>query len=95
MIPPSLLIMNRRVIFTDYHCMDNIQSVHKGLHLYLVILFLLVVSRILVINFMLMSVKIRRYRAIIIIIINFTTQDFNRHMQLRPFHFDIQINVSP
>ena len=68
MIPPSLLIMNRRVIFTDYHCMDNIESVHKGLHLYLVILFLLVVSRILAFNFMLMSVKIRRYRAIIIII---------------------------
>ena len=69
MIPPSLLIMNRRVIFTDYHCMDNIQSVHKGLHLYLVILFLLVVSRILAFNFMLMSVKIRHYHAIIIIII--------------------------
>ena len=27
--------------------------------------------------------------------INFTTQDFNRLMQLRPFYFDIQINVSP
>ena len=49
--------------------MDNIQSVHKGLHLYLVISFLLAVSRILAFNFMLMSVKIRRYRAIIIIII--------------------------
>ena len=49
--------------------MDNIQSVHKELHLYLVILFLLFVSRILAFNFMLMSVKIRRYRAIIIIII--------------------------
>ena len=49
--------------------MDNIQSIHKGLHLYLVTLFLLVVSRILAFNFMLMSVKIRRYRAIIIIII--------------------------
>ena len=75
MIPPSLLIMNRRVIFTDYHCMDNIQSVHKGLHLYLVILFLLVVSRILAFNFMLMSVKIRRYRAIIIIIIMLSVYD--------------------
>ena len=49
--------------------MDNIQSVHKGLHLYFVTLFLLFVSRILAFNFMLMSVKIRRYRAIIIIII--------------------------
>ena len=47
---------------------DNIQSVHKWLHLYLVILFLLLVSRILAFNFMLMPVKIRRYRAIIIII---------------------------
>ena len=47
--------------------MDNIQPVHKWLHLYLVILFLLFVSRILAFNFiMLMSVKIRRYRAIII-----------------------------
>ena len=46
--------------------MDNIESVHKWLHLYLVILFLLFVSRILAFNFMLMSVKIRRYRAIII-----------------------------
>ena len=46
--------------------MDNIQSVHKGLHLYLVILFLLFVSRILAFNSMLMSVKIRRYCAIII-----------------------------
>ena len=27
--------------------------------------------------------------------INFTTQDFNGLMQLRPFYFDIQINVSP
>ena len=27
--------------------------------------------------------------------INFTAQDFNRLMQLRPFYFDIQINVSP
>ena len=27
--------------------------------------------------------------------LNFTTQDFNRLMQLRPFYFDIQINVSP
>ena len=27
--------------------------------------------------------------------INFTTQDLNRLMQLRPFYFDIQINVSP
>ena len=27
--------------------------------------------------------------------INFTTQDFNRLVQLRPFYFDIQINVSP
>ena len=27
--------------------------------------------------------------------INFTTQDFNRLMQLRPFYFDIQINASP
>ena len=61
--------MNKRVIFTNYHCMDNVQSVHKGLHLYLVILFLLFVSRILAFNFMLMSVKIRRYRGIIIIII--------------------------
>ena len=26
---------------------------------------------------------------------NFTTQDFNRLMQLKPFYFDIQINVSP
>ena len=25
----------------------------------------------------------------------FTTQDFNRLMQLRPFYFDMQINVSP
>ena len=49
--------------------MDKIQSVHKGLHLYLVILFLLFLSRILAFNFMLMSVKIRCYRAIIIIII--------------------------
>ena len=46
--------------------MDNIQSVHKWLHLYLVILFLLFVSRILAFNFMLMSVKIQHYRAIII-----------------------------
>ena len=52
--------------------MDNIQSVHEWLHLYLVRLFLLFVSRILAFNFMLMSVKIRRYRAIIIIIIIFT-----------------------
>ena len=27
--------------------------------------------------------------------INFTTQDFGRIIQLRPFYFDIQINVSP
>ena len=27
--------------------------------------------------------------------VTFTTQDFNRPMQLRPFYFDIQINVSP
>ena len=27
--------------------------------------------------------------------INVTTQDFNRLMQLRPFYFDTQINVSP
>ena len=60
-----LLTMNRRVIFTNYHSMDYIQYVHKWLHLYLVILFLLFVSRILAFNFMLMSVKIRRYRAII------------------------------
>ena len=53
--------------------MDNIQSVHEWLHLYLTILFLLFVSRILAFNFMLMSVKIRRYRAIIIIIIIFTS----------------------
>ena len=26
---------------------------------------------------------------------NITRQDFNRLMQLRPFYFDIQINVSP
>ena len=26
--------------------------------------------------------------------INFTTQDFNRLMQQRPFYFDTQINVS-
>ena len=83
MIPPSLLIMNRRVIFTDYHCMDNIQSVHKGLHLYLVILFLLVVSRILAFNFMLMSVKIRRYRAIIIIIIIIAIRDLTAALQYR------------
>ena len=50
--------------------MHNIQSVHKGLHLYLVIVFLLFVSSIMAFNFMLMSVKIRRYRAIIIIISN-------------------------
>ena len=25
----------------------------------------------------------------------FMTKDFNRFMQLRPFYFDIQINVSP
>ena len=49
--------------------MDNIQSIHKWLHLYLVILFLLFVSKILAFNLMLMSVKIRRYRVIIIIII--------------------------
>ena len=67
--------MNRRVIFTNYHCMNNIQSVHKGLHLYLVILFLLFVSRILAFNFMLMSVKIRRYHAIIIIIIIITIKN--------------------
>ena len=59
--------MNRRVLFTNYHCMDNIQSVHKCLHLYLIILFLLCVSRILAFNFMLMSVKIRRYRAILLL----------------------------
>ena len=71
MPPPSTpdYGMNRRVIFTDYHYMDNVQSVHKWLHLYLVILFLLFVSRILVFNFMLMPVKIRRYRAIIIIML--------------------------
>ena len=61
---------------TNYHCMDNIQSVHKGLHLYLVILFLLFVSRILAFNFMLMYVKIRRYRAIIIIIIIVSERKF-------------------
>ena len=56
--------------------MDNIQSVHEWLHLYLVILFLLFVSRILAFNFMLMSVKIRHYRAIIIIIIVIIIIDF-------------------
>ena len=49
--------------------MDNIQSVHKWLQSYLVILFLLFVSRILAFNFMLMSVKIRGYHAIIIVLL--------------------------
>ena len=61
--------------------MDNIQSVQKGLHLYLVILFLLFVSRILAFKFMLMSVKIRRYRAIIIIIIIIIIIDKGLHRQ--------------
>ena len=60
--------MNRRVIFTNYHCMDNIKSVYKGLHLYLVILFLLFVSRILAFNFMLMSVKIVPLLLLLIVI---------------------------
>ena len=29
-----------------------------------------------------------------LVAINFTTQDFNRLMQLRPFYFDVQVNVS-
>ena len=66
--------------------MDNIQSVHKGPHLYLVILFLLFVSRILAFNFMPMSVKIWRYRAIIIIIIIMTLSK-NIFMKIGPRQF--------
>ena len=65
--------------------MDNIQSVHKGHHLYLVILFLLFVSRILAFNFMLMSVKVRRYRAIIIII-TIMTEILQKQMQENFIH---------
>ena len=67
--------------------MDNIQSVHKWLHLYLVILFLLFVSRILAFNLMLMSVKIRRYRVIIIIIIIITESQriLSTHLLIRGY----------